>query len=272
MIVKYGFNRLLKLLKLTSVSRQQPEQTSQQLRLEQTRQQLRQTRQQLRQTRQQLKASRGGWLPANLRKPGFSPRTVVDVGAGDGTPALYEAFPEAFHVLIEPLEENEPHLQRILQEYKGEYFLTAVGAREVELTINVEPNMRKKSSIHSRTNLTSTGDPVEKREIPATTLDVLMKKHNFEPPFGLKIDTEGFEYQVIEGASDFLRETQFVIAEVSVAKRFTESYSFSEFIEIMDRSGFSLYDILDIQRTKPPLSQLLCIDAMFRRIENNSAR
>jgi FkbM family methyltransferase len=267
--VKYAFDQMLNLLKLASPSRRQLEQTNQQRRLEQTIQQLEQTKQQLRRTRKKLKELRGGWSPANLRKLGLSPRTVVDVGAGDGTRTLYEAFPEAFQVLIEPLKENEPHLQRILQEYEGEYYLTAVGDREEELTINVEPNVRKKSSIHSRTNLTSTGDLVERREIPVTTLDTLMKKHNFQPPFGLKIDTEGFEYQVVEGATDFLRETQFVIAEVSVAKRFTESYSFSEFIEIMDRNGFSLYDILNMRRTRSPLSKLLFVDAMFTKAERH---
>lgn len=264
--MKYTLNQLLNRLKTaSSSSRWQLTRTNQQLGLEQTRQELEQTRQQLRQARQRLKEFRPGWSPTSLRKPGFSPSTVVDVGAGEGTPALYKAFPEAFHVLIEPLKENRPHLQRILQEYEGEYFLTAIGAREERLNINVEPSVRKKSSINSRTDLTSTGDLVERREIPVNTLDALMKKHNFKPPFGLKIDTEGFEYQVIEGAPRFLRETQFVIAEVSVAKRFIQSYSFSEFIQIMDRNGFRLNDILNTRRTKSSVSELLFIDAMFRR-------
>jgi FkbM family methyltransferase len=209
------------------------------------------------------------WTPANLRKAGFSPRTVVDVGAGaKGTLQLYEAFPEAFQVLVEPLKEHEPQLKGILKEYEGTYFLTAVGAREEKLDIHVEPQVIDKSSIYPRTDLTSTGDQLDKRAIPVTTLDVLMEKHNFRPPFGLKIDTEGFEYQVIEGASNFLRETQFVIAEVSVAKRFIGSYSFAEFIEIMDRNGFYLCDILDVVRWRSPSSELCelrYVDAMFRK-------
>jgi FkbM family methyltransferase len=196
------------------------------------------------------------WSPAFLKGSGFRPRTIVDVGAAYGTPQLYEAFPASFHILIEPLREYEPHLQDILEKYEGEYLLTAVGARDEKAIINVEPNMIM-SSIHERTDLTSTGDQVEKREIPITTLDTLMKKHNFQPPFGLKIDTEGYEYQVIEGASNFLRKTEFVVAEVSVAKRFIESYSFPEFTEIMHRNGFFLWDILHIGKN--------FVDAVFRR-------
>ena len=245
-----------------------PKETKRQLR--ETKKQLREARRGLRQARRRVSESH--WQPVNLRKPGLSPRTVVDVGVGDGTPALYEAFPEAFHVLIEPLKENEPHLQRILRKYKGESFLSAVGAKEEELTINVNHTRLRVSSIYSRNDQCGT-DPVEKRTIPVTTLDALLDKHSFQPPFGLKIDTEGFDYQVIEGARNFLRETQFVIAEVNVAKMYEDGYSFAEFIRIMDENGFSLCDILRTGRGSKlvPPWELNFVDAMFIRADHTSA-
>ncbi len=234
-----------------------------------TRRQLRETKEQLREAKRQLKGA--VWQAANLRKPGLFPRTVVDVGVNKGTPELYKAFPEAFQVLIEPLKENEPHLQRILQEYKGEYFLTAIGARDEVLTINVWPNRRLgRSSFYARTEYSET-EPVEKRELPVTTLDSLLKKHEFEPPLGLKIDTEGFDYHVIEGARGFLRETQFVIAEVSVAKIYEDGYSFADFIALMDEQGFSLCDILSMGKEMSPSSELKFVDAMFRRANRSGA-
>lgn len=140
-----------------------------------------------------------------------------------------------------------------------------MGAREEELIINVEPNKRQKSSVHSRTDSYSTGHLVEKRRIPVTTLDALAEKNGFRPPFGLKIDTEGFERQVIEGAPNFLRETQFVIAEVVVAEVYEDSYSFADFVGLMDENGFSLYDILHIGRKGWPSLELAAMDAVFRR-------
>ena len=68
-----------------------------------------------------------GWYKNNLRKQWLQPRTVVDVGVAYGTPKLYEAFPESYHVLVEPLGEYKPYLQDILRNYKGEYILAAVG-------------------------------------------------------------------------------------------------------------------------------------------------
>ena len=198
------------------------------------------------------------WRPAVLKGAGFNPRTVVDVGVADGSPRLYEAFPDAYHVLIEPLKEHEPYLQSYLKTYRGEYFLTAVGATDGTAVIDVVPADPGKSSFLQRTELTATGNPVVKREVPLAKLDSLMRRHNLQAPFGLKIDTEGFEYQVIEGASDFLRKTEFVIAEVSIARRFHGSYRFSDFTELMDENGFFLWDILKLGGKR-------FVDAVFRR-------
>ena len=80
---------------------------------------------------------------------------------------------------------------------------------------------------------------------------------------GLKIDTEGFEDRVIKGAAQFLAETQFVIVEVNVEKRFDDTY-FLEFISLMDSSGFVLCDILD--GSKPdPTGSVVFLDLLFWR-------
>src|SRR4051812_47949555 len=49
----------------------------------------------------------------HFRKCGAQPATVIDVGVGIGTFALYEAFPEATHVLVEPLSEFKDDIARI---------------------------------------------------------------------------------------------------------------------------------------------------------------
>lgn len=187
-----------------------------------------------------------GWEATSLRRAEFRPRTVVDVGVAEGTPWLYEAFPEAFHVLIDPLAEHELHLQRCAREYGGRYFLTAVGAENGTAVMDVVPGRPGKSSFLERTALTASEGAVEKREVPMITLDALFEGRGFEPPFGLKIDAEGFEDEVIKGAPRLLRDTQFVIAELSVAERFRRGYAFSDFTERMDAAGFYLWDILNV--------------------------
>jgi FkbM family methyltransferase len=130
--------------------------------------------------------------------------------------------------------------------YEGEYFLTAVGARDGTAVIDVLLDDPGKSSFLQRTELTATSCTVEKREVSITTLDTLMRCHNLQAPFGLKIDTEGFEYQVIEGAPNFPRKTELVIADVSIAKRFQGSYLFSDPTDLVDCNEFFLWDVLNI--------------------------
>ena len=50
----------------------------------------------------------------HLKRAAFHPRTVVDVGVAWGTPGLYDAFPEAYYWLFEPVADFEPALEAIL--------------------------------------------------------------------------------------------------------------------------------------------------------------
>jgi FkbM family methyltransferase len=179
-----------------------------------------------------------GW--DTLRKHEFAPATVIDVGAANGTHDLYAAFPSAYHVLIEPLEEFERPLDQVLERYEGERLATAVGSVRGSAQINVDPSLLMSSMLPKvRTR------PEQAREVPVTTLDALLAEKEWSSPFGVKIDTEGFEHQVVNGATLLLERTQFVIAEVSVSKRFEHSYSAGQLIELVRGRGFEVADILD---------------------------
>jgi FkbM family methyltransferase len=205
-----------------------------------------------------------GWRVSNLRKPGFSPATVIDVGAGRGTHVVYQAFRDAYHVLVEPLAEFAPELEELLRKHRGELLPYAIGAEDGTVDLNVDPESLLASSINQVTWREATPDnPPAPRTVPLRTVDSLLQERRWQAPFGLKIDTEGFEHRVIEGATELLKETQFVIAEVSVSQRFENSYTFEEFIELMSSRGFALCDILNAVRYSE--RELSYIDAVFRR-------
>lgn len=210
------------------------------------------------------RAGRSGWSAAHLRRHGFAPRTLVDVGVGSGTPVLYDAFPEAELVLVEPLAEFETDLQRLVASRGGLYLLAALGAEPGQRALHVEPGNRLKSSLLERTALTVTGHPLETRSVPVTTLDRLREEHRLQPPFGLKLDTEGFELEVVRGATRFLDDTLFVIAEVSVAPRFEGGYAFADFVAALAARGFRACDVLEVARgSRTPETPY--VDLLFRR-------
>ena len=44
---------------------------------------------------------------------------MIEVGVASGTPELYETFPEATYLLVEPLAEFEHEIKAILQRHRG---------------------------------------------------------------------------------------------------------------------------------------------------------
>jgi hypothetical protein len=84
----------------------------------------------------------------------------------------------------------------------------------------------------------------EVREVPITTLDALREEHGWTPPFGLKLDVEGYEDRVIAGATGVLEQTEFVISEISLTRRFDGAASSRELVELLREHGFRMADVL----------------------------
>jgi FkbM family methyltransferase len=212
--------------------------------------------------------SQAFWTPAYIRRLGFRPATMVDVGVGPGTPDIYEAFPESFLVLVEPVEEQFAAARRILKRRRGTLIEAALGAAVGTRTLLVEPGALQGSSFYtynpeSKSREAGRNGTTIAREVRVTTLDALIEDGAWAAPFGLKMDAQGAELEVIRGGSRFLARTEFVIAEVNVIDRYPGSYSFAEFIAAMDGQGFQVCDILDIART--PSAEVKYLDLVFRR-------
>jgi FkbM family methyltransferase len=206
----------------------------------------------------------GGWTSRRIRRHQAKPATVIDVGAGAGTPALYEAFPDAHHVLIEPLAEFETALQALVSEGHAEYIPTAVGAEHGETTLNVTSDLYSTSALRRTAAQAAEGIP---RQVPITTLDALLRERRWTPPFCLKIDVEGYEHAVIEGAREVLDRTELIVAEVSVSRRFDGALNSAELIGLIGSHGFEVADVVDAGVSSTGVHA----DLVFKRREAQSS-
>jgi FkbM family methyltransferase len=189
----------------------------------------------------------GKWkMSEGLRPPDVA--TLIDVGVNRGTPDLYEAFPNAYLVLVEPVRERIPAMEAIIADRAGEYVTAAAGAKKGTATFNVETARIGLSSFHGRLTTPVDESAIERRTVNIVTLDYLRRKHRLKGPFGIKIDTEGHELDVIRGSRKTLTKTAWVIAEVSIGKRFEGGYRADEMIGIMRSHGFAVADILKSTR------------------------
>jgi FkbM family methyltransferase len=174
------------------------------------------------------------------------PRAVLDVGAANGTPALYAAFPDADFLLIEPLEEFRHTLNQIAAEMRSARMVAvAAGNTSGTRTLHVHPDLVGSSFyLEPEDDESVNGVP---RQVAVTTLDALATEHSLEPPFFLKIDTQGHEADVLAGAERVLAQTAGVVLELSLFDFFEGAPSFASVIRQMDESGFVMYDLCDLR-------------------------
>ena len=184
--------------------------------------------------------------------------TFIDVGVGaEGTPDLYEKFCEKKLVLIDPLDEAEKFYKENMKDTDAIFFKTALGDSAGSLQINVEENIGR-STILDVSEINFEGNPIEQREIAVNTLDEILKEHQLGK-IGIKIDTEGYELNVILGSKKTLLSTKFVIAEVRHNhESFKGVYKLHEFISEMHSNGFVLTMIL----TAKPFIADLCFQPL----------
>jgi FkbM family methyltransferase len=170
----------------------------------------------------------------------FNIATLIDIGVGSGTPSLYNLFRDSQIVMIDPHPDTAKLCAVWLENTRFNTMLLncAAGESEAELSLTLH---KSSSSFFERIGSVLHHEKVTAQVYP---LDSLATKHRLKGPFGIKIDTEGFELGVIRGALNTLKNTEFVIAEVSVKERFVGGYTFSEFIGEMAQAGFEVTDMI----------------------------
>jgi FkbM family methyltransferase len=189
-----------------------------------------------------------GWrrtLPAVLshyRRLGFSPNVVFDVGVGPGTPELYEAFPDARLVLVEPLEEWRRNFEWVERQRPTDTVIAAAGSApgEVEILVHRAPWC---SSILG--GLGEERAEGTRRSVPVVRLDDIAAERDLVGPFVVKVDVEGAELEVLSGALDVLLATELVLMEVSLFEFVHGAPQFHDVVAWMHDHGFAVADLYD---------------------------
>tara|TARA_B110000003_G_C16650592_1_gene533959 strand:- start:4465 stop:5148 length:684 start_codon:yes stop_codon:yes gene_type:complete len=182
--------------------------------------------------------------------------TLIDIGVGPfGTPDLYEKFNPSYMLLIDPVYEAKLVAEKIRDKFDLSFHHCGVGSKPGELTLNVEAEFGY-SSFLEVADINFRGEPADKRIVQIKTLDsIVLAEDRDLGKIGVKIDTEGFELDVIKGSKQTLEMTEFVIAEVRHNhESFNDMYKLHEFVSEMHDNDFVLSMIL----TAKPFIADLC--------------
>ncbi len=207
--------------------------------------------------------------PAYARKPRKVPaldalsrlmiptRTVIDVGVQYGTPELMEVYPDKLHVLVEPVEEFLRTLAKRYAKAGIQTLLVPVAAADAdgEMTLRISTVSATSEVTHAR--LVETAAGARDRITPVRKLDTIASEHALQGPFLLKIDVDGAEDRVLQGATEVLKQTNIVVVEAHVDNFLQRSQP------LLD-AGFGLFDIVDLCYYDWRLSQF---DLIFIRSE-----
>lgn len=196
--------------------------------------------------------------------------TIIDVGVNQGTPSLYKAFENCNIVLVDPLlDYNKEVISEIEKQFKNVFLIPkGAGCKKETLNFNINKTSLGRSSMLKRTSITESKNPLyENIRVKSDRLDIMIKELNLPGPFGIKIDTEGYEMNVLNGSVKLFNDTKFIITETSMAKRFEGSYFFEELIDFMKHNNFRAYDIFDISRSDDVGTKYL--DIAFIRVNKN---
>jgi len=185
---------------------------------------------------------------ATLRRFGFSPRLVLDIGANHGnwTRTALQYFPQAQYVLIEPQGQLQVHVQNLIDSgYKIRWI--SAGAADQSGVLPFFVSRRDDSSSFLPPDNQSRTGVVSETMVPVETLDTLLSKYDLPVPDMVKIDAEGFDLKVLQGASSLIGKTDLFLLEAGVLCPFENSVA--RVVSTMAAFGYRLVDITELNRS-----------------------
>jgi FkbM family methyltransferase len=194
---------------------------------------------------------------------------VFDVGANVGQFAsmLRRCGYRGEIVSFEPIRSVFLKLQDAMsKDQKWHGYNIALGDKATTTVINVSRNSVF-SSIQPQTAAAQAFDPeaatARVEPVQIDTLDTIAARHNFSRAF-LKVDTQGYEQQVLTGGRATLEKVVGMQLELPIVHLYENVWQFSTACKAMESLGFVPSIILPVNYDRGDNFSLLEVDCVFR--------
>lgn len=197
--------------------------------------------------------------------------TVVDVGANTGQFAELlrrSGFTGRIHS-VEPLQSAYDTMTAASRrDAAWTVQRAAVSAEPGTLVMNVSGNSVSSSvlpMLERHANAAPAAQYVGQEEAVATTVDEIVSSYDLDPERALlKIDVQGYEREVLDGAAKTLSSFRAVRTEMSLVPLYEGQALMPEIVDHLSRRGFDLW-FVEPGFTEPDTRRLLQLDGVFFR-------
>ena len=142
----------------------------------------------------------------------------------------------------------------------------AIGNSNGEIKINISNNSVSSSvlpMLKQHSSAASDSVYIAEETVPIVTFDSIASQYLInESNIFLKIDTQGFEWEVLEGAKDTLNFVNGVIVELSLVPLYDGQKLWKDIINKLENEGFTLWALQEVF-TDPNTGQSLQFDGIF---------
>ena len=188
-----------------------------------------------------------------LRRGGYAPDVIVDVGAHRGawTRMAMSPFPDSRFVMIEAQPDMEAELARVRSAAPARisYAISLVGPKTKEsvefFLADTGSSIYYENTAFSRSSIT----------LPMETLDSVLDAQAATGSCFLKLDVQGAELDVLAGAHKTLERTDAILTEVSLVEYNLGAPRIADVIAHFRELDFLASDIWDLRRIGATLAQ-----------------
>lgn len=176
------------------------------------------------------------------------PQIIVDAGAnvGEVSVELNKLFPKARIHAFEPIKKTFSQLANNTKNRTNIICVNeGLGSKDESVTIvlNIEHTINSLKAVPHDDHI------IGNEKISIRRLDKYLKDQNINHIDILKIDVEGFEFEVLEGSSSLIENNiHCILLEVGYEREPTKVH-FSDVDIFLEKKGFQLFGIYDTRRS-----------------------
>ena len=198
-----------------------------------------------------------------LRFQGYAPRTLLDIGAhlGHFTAGILQVFPDCVPTLVEP----NPHCHGALAALGHECWGVAASGEDgvAELFLTSEWLQSTGTSLYRENTHFFRDEVLVRTPVPKRRLDDIFAGRRFDL---VKIDTQGAELDVLLGGQEVLRQSDYILIEVSMVEYNQGGARAEEVFAALRELGFRSAEVTEFHRLRGVQNGgLLQLDFLFER-------